>query len=187
MAPHGSTEWGFPACDFAGCCGGKNWLLRGGDWNILLYMFSLGISSSQLTSCHIFQRGRSTTNQIMIDYGYIFISNPTESGGFRYIIHLYPRNGMMIPTDSSICFRGWNHQILSSFVEKLVIYSNWNMLFDGFWCNNGILPDTAWYCMPGIERNSEWIQPIMAFFKIWNMGRTHRIYGNVNQCKPTGF
>ena len=134
-----------------------------------------------------FQRGRSTTNQIMIDYGYIFISNPTESGGFRYIIHLYPRNGMMIPTDSSICFRGWNHQILSSFVEKLVIYSNWNMLFDGFWCNNGILPDTAWYCMPGIERNSEWIQPIMAFFKIWNMGRTHRIYGNVNQCKPTGF
>jgi hypothetical protein len=56
--------------------------------------------------CHIFQRGRSTTNQIMIDYGYIFISNPTESGGFGYIIHLYPRNGMMIPTDSSICFRG---------------------------------------------------------------------------------
>ena len=31
----------------------------------------LGINKSQLTSCHIFQRGRSTTNQILIGFNII--------------------------------------------------------------------------------------------------------------------
>ena len=33
------------------------------EW-IMTFQKQLGISSSQLTSCHIFQRGRSTTNRI---------------------------------------------------------------------------------------------------------------------------
>ena len=42
----------------------NNWLMV---WNMIFYFsIQLGMSSSQLTFTHIFQRGRSTTNQVRV-------------------------------------------------------------------------------------------------------------------------
>ena len=58
------------------------WYLVGGDWNhgILTFQKQLGMEkSSQLTSClHIFQRGKSTTNQWLGRMGFFHHDHPNS-------------------------------------------------------------------------------------------------------------